>query len=87
MNEIHQSYRNKLDACFATLQSVNDIRAKSSLSKFYYTVRSIWVEMDTEMIQCRRRKKLTQKYKELADKFDECVNNFNQWHVMATLMY
>jgi len=87
MDGIHQSYRDKLDVCLTTLQSVKDMRAKSSLWKFYNTIRLIWIELDTEMIQCRRRKKLTPKYTELTVKFDECVNNFNQWHVMATLMY
>jgi hypothetical protein len=43
--------------------------------------------MDQEMVNCRRRDKLTQKYTELEAQFVEAVNTFEQWTVMAALMY
>jgi hypothetical protein len=87
MQEHHQAMRDKLDECLVTLQETPDIRAKSALWKFYNTCRIIWVEMDREMVECRRRKRVTQKYTELNTKFDECVTNFEQWITFAKLLY
>jgi hypothetical protein len=39
------------------------------------------------MVHCRRRDKLTQKYTEIEARFTEAVNTFEQWTVMAALMY
>lgn len=87
MQENHQAIRDKLDECLVTLQSTDDMRAKTALWKFYNTIRLIWVEMDKEMVECRRRKRITQKYTELESKFTECVNNFEQWTTFAKLLY
>jgi len=87
MQEIHQKHRDELDALLEALQSTKDMRAKSTLWKFYNNARLIWVELDKEMIQCRRRKKLTQKYTDLEVQYAECIKVFEQWTLMATLLY
>lgn len=87
MQEQHQKYRDELDVCLTALQQTNNMVAKSTLWKFYNNLRLAWVELDTEMVECRRRKRVTQKYTELAKKFTEHYRNFEQWQVMAALMY
>jgi hypothetical protein len=87
MHDKHQSYRDELDVCLTALQNTNNMVAKSTMWKFYNNCRLLWVELDTEMVECRRRKRVTQKYTELASKYTESIKNFEQWHVMAALMY
>lgn len=87
MQEIHQKHRDELDVLLTQMQNTKDMRAKSTLWKFYNNTRLIWVELDTEMIQCRRRGKLTQKYTDLEAQYAECIKTFEQWTVMATLLY
>lgn len=87
MQQHHEAHLAKLDALLKTFGPTSDIRVRSTLYKFYRTCRQIYTEMDKEMVNCRRRDKLTQKYTELEAQFLEAVNTFEQWTVMATLMY
>jgi len=87
MQERHQNHRDELDLCLTALQGTNNMVAKSTLWKFYNNLRITWVELDNEMVNCRRRNKVTHKYTELEAEFAEHFANFNQWHVMAALMY
>lgn len=87
MDEIHQKHRDELDVLLNCIIKTKDMRIKSTLWKFYNSTRLIWVELDTEMIQCRRRKKLTQKYTELEAQYAECIKNFEQWNIFASLIY
>ena len=87
MHEKHQSHRDALDVCLVALQGTHNIVAKSTMWKFYNNCRLLWVELDIEMVECRRRKRVTQKYTELEAKYTESIRNFEQWHLMATLMY
>jgi hypothetical protein len=86
MHTTHQFYRNQLDECLTTLQKIDDIVLKSSLWKFYNNLRFAWVALDTEMIQCRRRGKVTPKYTELAEEFTAHYKNFEHWQILAVLM-
>jgi hypothetical protein len=87
MQENHQAIRDKLDKCLVALQNTDGMLAKSTLWKFYENCRKLWVELDKEMIECRCRNRITQKYVELESKFNECVNNFEQWTTFAKLLY
>ena len=87
MQAHHQALHNKLDECLTALQNTHDIRAKSTMFKFYKNCRITWVFLDEEMVNCRRQKRVTLKYTELEAEFLEHVRNFEQWHVMASLMY
>ena len=87
MQENHQALKDRLDQCLVLLQNTTDMRAKSSLWKFYNNIRITWVELDKEMVECRRRKKVTQKYTSLEAQFNEYVNHFEQWATMAMLKF
>lgn len=87
MHERHQKHRDELDVCLTALQNTDNMVAKSTLWKFYNNLRIAWVALDTEMIECRRRNKVTHKYTEIEAEFSQHYTNFEQWHLMATLMY
>jgi hypothetical protein len=86
MHETHRQNREKLEECLGMLAQF-DIRAKSSLWKFYNNCRKIWTELDKEMVYCRRRGKLSEKYLSLQNEFEECINVYKQWVTMAALSY
>jgi len=87
MQQQHEAHLVKLEHLLKSFAPANDIRARSTLFKFYKNCREIYTKMDQEMVNCRRRDKLTQKYTELEAQFVEAVNTFEQWTVMAALMY
>jgi hypothetical protein len=87
MQQQHEAHIARLEQLLASVSHAKDIRARSTLYKFYKNCREIYTEMDKEMVHCRRRNKLTQKYTELEVEFTEAVNTFEQWAVMAALMY
>ena len=87
MQQQHEAQIAKLEELLASVSHTKDMRARSTLYKFYRNCREIYTEMDKEMVNCRRRDKLTQKYTELQAQFTEAINTFEQWAVMAALMY
>jgi hypothetical protein len=87
MQQQHEAHIAQLEKLLASVSHTKDIRARSNLFKFYKNCREIYTEMDKEMVNCRRRNKLTQKYTELQARFVEATTTFEQWTVMAALMY
>ena len=87
MQEKHQELHDRLDACLTAMQNIKDIRARSTMFKFYKNCRITWVFLDREMVNCRRQKRVTLKYTELEREFLEHIHTFEQWLLMATLMY
>jgi uncharacterized coiled-coil DUF342 family protein len=87
MQQQHEAHIARLEQLLSSVSHTKDIRARSTLHKFYKNCREIYTKMDKEMVHCRRRNKLTQKYTELEVEFTEAVNTFEQWAVMAALMY
>lgn len=87
MFENHLTHHDELAACLAALQQTSNMVTKSTLWKFYNNLRLAWVDLDNEMIMCRRLNKVTPKYKDLEAAFAEHYKNFEQWQVMASLMY
>jgi hypothetical protein len=87
MEQHHKSNHDRLDQCLNAVNKTSDIRARSALWKMYTNVRKTWVEMDQEMVQCRRAKRLTPKYKELESKLTTYIAEFEQWLTMAALLY
>lgn len=86
MLEIHQQNQDKLSECLGMLAQF-DIRAKSSLWKFYNNCRITWTEMDKEMVNCRRVSKLSPTYLKLQSEFEDRINTYKQWVTMAALSY
>ena len=86
MFEVHTQHKETVDQCFAQLQSM-DIVAKSKMFKFYRNVSSTWTELDKEFVNCRRSRRVTPKYTDLELKLNDCIRTFEQYSIMATLMY
>jgi len=87
MQQQHEAHIARLEQLLASVSHAKDIRARSTLYKFYKNCREIYTEMDKEMVLCRRKDKLTLKYTELQAEYTEAINTFEQWAVMAALMY
>lgn len=87
MQDQHKAHSDRLEELLKSFTPANDIRVRSTLFKFYKNCREIYTKMDQEMVNCRRRGRVTQKYTELEAKFVDAVNTFEQWTVMAALMY
>jgi len=87
MQETHEGLYARLDACLTAMQNIRDIRAKSTMFRFYKNCRNTWVLLDEELVNCRRQRRVTLKYTELEAEFLEHVHTFEQWLLMATLMY
>ena len=86
MQGIHQTHHDELDQCLVALQGITSMKTKSTMWKFYNNVRLTWVELDNEMVNCRRTKRITQKYTDLEAEFAENIRIFDQWHIKASLM-
>lgn len=87
MQETHDALHARLDACLVSMQSIRDIKAKSTIWKVYDNCRKCWTDLDVEMVNCRRQRRVTLKYTELEAEFLEHIHTFEQWLLMATLMY
>ena len=86
MYTTHSQNNQKVDACFAQLQAM-DLVPKSKMWKFYRNVSKAWIELDSEFVNYRRTRHLTAKYDDLSKNLNECITVFEQWSVMAALMY
>lgn len=85
--QLHHSQNHaKLEVCFEQLSRM-DIVAKSQMFKFYRNISKKWAEMDKEFVTCRRSSKLTAIYQKLETEFYESITVFEQWSIMAALMY
>ena len=87
MQEKHLDHHRRLAQCLKSIGKIDDIRARSTLFKIYHNVSQAYCEMDKEMVECRRTQRVTLKYTELETKFNQAVTEFEQWTLMATLMY
>lgn len=86
MQQIHQNHKSELDKCLVAYQNANP-KASMGLHRLYANCKNLWVEMDKEFVECRRKGRLTLKYTELEAKFADCIHNFEQWQLMAKLLY
>lgn len=84
--QLHTANKHKVDKCFAQLQSL-DMVPKSKMFKIYRNVSRVWIQLDGEFVECRRTKRITPKYTDLEHNLNDCVKVFEQWIVMAALMY
>jgi len=78
--------KHRIDTAFFQIVEMDPIQRRD-LQKMWRAARDQWNKLDFELIQCRRQNKLTLKYTELAEEFLEHIHNFEQWLLMATLMY
>ena len=87
MQTQHLAHKHKLSTMLETVHGMQDIRARSELFKIYKNCSNVYTEMDKEMVNCRRTNRVTPKYTELEARYAESITIFEQWTVMATLMF
>ena len=87
MHTKHQDNQRRLEECSFAMLATSDMKAKKDLRRFFENCRKAYSELDKEMVECRRRQRVTHKYTELQTEFDECIKHFEQWIIMAKLMY
>ena len=87
MEQQHQAHLARLGELLEVIHATKDMRARSTLFKFYKNCSDCFKELDREMVNCRRTHRVTPKYTDLEAQFLECVNTCEQWQIMAKLMY
>ena len=87
MDTQHRANQRRLEECLFAMLETSDVKAKKDLRRFFENCRKAYSELDKEMVICRRRQRITHKYTELQAQFDECIKHFEQWLIMAKLLY
>ena len=82
-----KDYAAILGKLLESVSETGDMRARSELHKIYRNCKKIYLELDKESVECRRTRKLTAKYQEIAAKLDESINTFEQWNTFSKLLY
>jgi hypothetical protein len=77
----------KMARLLAVISSTKDIRARSDLYKMYQNCKNIYIDLDKESVECRRTKRETVRYRELEQKLNESITEFEQWITYAALIY
>ena len=87
MEQQHQAHLARLGQLLEVIHATKDMRARSTLFKFYRNCSDCYKELDREMVNCRRTRRVTPKYTELEARYKESITVFEQWTVMAKLMF
>lgn len=87
MQANHDAQYNRLSVCKWYLLAITNHTARGQLRRFYDNAAHIWNSLDKEMVYCRRLNKITPMYTELTRQYNEAINTFNEWHLMAALSY
>ena len=58
----------------------------ANIHKMYHNCVKIWARLDGELVECRRRKRVTQKYTELETQLDQALVVLEQHLVFGTLL-
>ena len=83
--EIHSTCMERKDECLRHIATISDIVERSDLYKIFNNVSVAFKNLDVEFIECKKRNKLTIKYQELEQKFDEVANIFGQYVTLSLL--
>ena len=86
MQERHEQNRKKLQDCFGQIQAM-PVVPKSKMFKFYKNASAAFAELDKEFVECRRLRHTTARYETLEKEYYECITVFEQWSLMAQLMF
>jgi hypothetical protein len=87
MQANHEAQYNRLDVRLIGLVAVPNHIARGQLRQFYQNAAHIWTSLDKEMVYCRRSGKITPGYTELLGQYNNAINTFDEWHLMAALSY
>ena len=77
----------RLEELLVLVGRTSDMRARSQLMKMYWNCKKVLDEISKESVECRRLQRITPKYTELEQKFDQYVNELEQWATFAKLLY
>ena len=62
-----------------------DYKFRTDLSRLFNLVGSVFLKMDRELVNCRRLKKYTLKYKELEAELDSNMRRYEKYYLQAIL--
>jgi hypothetical protein len=82
--EIWQDFSDRLDQAHA--QALKLQFGVKELWIMYRAVQSLLRQASIEMVECRRRKKPTDKYMKIMQQAEEALKNFESHVILATLM-
>jgi hypothetical protein len=81
------NYELELSNRLSQVTAISDMRARSQMWKVYKNCKDAYTELSKESVECRRKKHVSVKYTELEAKLNESINVFDQWVILATLIY
>lgn len=82
----HRILKHRLDVGY--FQMIEQIPAgkRADLLKFWKHAQSLYNELDKEMVNCRRKQKLTPIYQDIEAKVIETLDTFEQYLMWAQLL-
>ncbi len=80
-------HQQRLDELLALIKRTSDIRARSQLMKMYWNCKRAYDDISRESVECKRLQRVTPKYTELEQKFEQYVSELEQWATFAKLLY
>lgn len=80
-------YETELSNRLLQVNAISDMRARSQMWKVYKNCKDAHTALSKEAVECRRNKRVSVKYTELEQQLTESINVFDQWLILATLMY
>lgn len=80
-------HQQRLDELLALINRTSDIRARSQLMKMYWNCKNAYEDISREGVECKRLQRVTPKYTELEQKFEQYVGELEQWATFAKLLY
>mgnify|MGYP003351756848 CR=1 FL=1 len=87
MEQQHQAHLARLGELLEVIHATRDMRARSTLFKFYRNCSDCFKELDREMVNCRRTHRVTPKYTDLLLQLDNSMEEFEQWITFSKLLY
>lgn len=77
----------RLAELLTLISRTEDMRARSQLMKMYWNCKNVYDSISKESVECRRLQRVTPKYTELEQKFEQYVLELEQWATFAKLLY
>ena len=77
--------KHRLDVAFFQIVDLGP-NQREDMRRLWRPARALWDELDRELVECRRAKKYTIKYKELEQQLVDALENIEQYLTFATLL-
>lgn len=82
----HRVLKHRLDVGYFQMIEQVPPGKRGDMIKLWQHARDLYTELDKEMVNCRRRQKLTPAYHEIEAKLLESLNTFDQYLMWANLL-